>query len=155
MSLFLHGLMEMDTFKWMALSVDYLLIVICPVVPFDMTEFCLLRYFLFFSLASIYSHHYDWNWIEVTCNRTYPESLVRPVGEVSMSLAANTMVILLLNSSRDPIRKSQFSRILLSYNLPIVSAMASVCIVNSSSTGPAINPVLNRETSVSDVEVCI
>lgn len=40
--------MEMDTFKWMALSVDYLLIVICPVVPFDMTEFCLLRYFLFF-----------------------------------------------------------------------------------------------------------
>ena len=57
--------------------------------------------------------------------------------------------------SRDPIRKSQFSRILLSYNLPIVSAMASVCIVNSSSTGPAINPVLNRETSVSDVEVCI
>ena len=111
--------------------------------------------FFFFSLACIYSHHYDWNWIEVTCNRTYPESLVRPVGEVSMSLAANTMVILLLNSSRDPIRKSQFSRILLSYNLPIVSAMASVCIVNSSSTGPAIKPVLNRETSISDVEVYI
>ena len=156
-SLFLHWLIEMDAFKWMALSVDYLLIVIFPVVPFDMTEFCLLRYFLFFffSLACIYSHHYDWNWIEVTCNRTYPESLVRPVGEVSMSLAANTMVILLLNSSRDPIRKSQFSRILLSYNLPIVSAMASVCIVNSSSTGPAIKPVLNRETSISDVEVYI
>ena len=109
----------------------------------------------FFPLISIYSHHYGWNWIEVICYRTYPESLVRPVGEISMSLAANTMVILLLNSSRDPIRKSRFSRILLSYNLPMVSAMASVGIVNSSSTGPAIKPVLNRETSLSDVEVYI
>ena len=43
-----------------------------------------ISFFFFFSLACIYSHHYDWNWIEVTCNRTYPESLVRPVGEVSM-----------------------------------------------------------------------
>ena len=153
-SWFLHWLIGMDAFKWMALSMDYLLIVICPVVSFDMTEFCLLRYF-FFSLISIYSHHYGWNWIEVIGNRTYPESLVRPVGEISMSLAANTMVILLLNSSRDPIRKSRFSRILLSYNLPMVSAMAFVGIVNSSSTGPAIKPVLNRETSLSDVEVYI
>ena len=157
LSLFLPWLIEMDTFKWMALSLDYLLIVICPVVPFDMTEFCLLRYFLFFfffPLISIYSHHYGWNWIEVTCNRTYPEILVTPVGEVSMSLAANTVVILLLNSSRDPIRKSQFFWILLSYNLPMVSAMASVCICWTS-TGPAIKPVLNRETSLSDVEVYI
>lgn len=110
--------------------------------------------FFFFPLISIYSHHYGWNWIEVTCNRTYPEILVRPVGEVSMSLAANTVVILLLNSSRDPIRKSQFFWLLPSYNLPMVSAMASVCICWTS-TGPAIKPVLNRETSLSDVEVYI
>lgn len=101
----------------------------------------------FFPLISIYSHHYGWNWIEVTCNRTYPESLVKPVGEVSMSLTANTVVILLLNSSRDPIRKSQFSRTLSSHYLPMVSAMASVCICWTS-TGPAIKPVLNRETSL-------
>lgn len=126
-----------------------LLIVIC-FIPSDMAKFCLLRYFPYFSLVSIHTHHDSWSWIEITGSRTYPESLVGPVGKASVSFVENKLLILLLICSETPcVRKYWFSRPLESCNLHIISAMACVCVVNSPSAGSAIKPVLNREIPLS------